>query len=104
VAIGDPDSGGEEALDEEALKAVADTTGGNYYFAQDRESLEGVYETLDQLETRKVETVTWRPRRDLFHWLLGMVLIVALAYHLLMAWRSSRRWRRVSLENPKASR
>lgn len=104
VAIGDPDSVGEETLDEEALKAVADTTGGNYYFAQDRESLEGVYETLDQLETRKVETVTWRPRRDLFHWPLGIVLIAALVYHLLMAWRSSRRWRRVSLENPKASR
>ena len=104
VAIGDPDSVGEEALDEEALKAVARTTGGNYYFAQDRESLEGVYDTLDQLETRKVETVTWRPRRDLFHWPLGIALIVTLAYHLLMAWRSSRRRRRKILENPKAAR
>jgi len=104
VAIGDPESVGEEALDEEALKAVADTTGGNYYFAQDRESLEGVYDTLDQLETRKVETVTWRPRRDLFHWLLGIALIAALIYHLLMAWRSSRRWRRAGLDNSGAAR
>lgn len=103
VAIGDPSSLGEEALDEEALKAVAAKTGGNYYFAQDRASLEEVYETLDQLETRKVETVTYRPRRDLFHWPLGIGLIMALVYHLLMAWRSSRRWRLHSLDNSKAS-
>jgi Ca-activated chloride channel family protein len=63
VAIGDPTSVGEEALDEEALEAIAETSGGQYFFAADRDSLEGIYETLDRLETRKVETISHRPRR-----------------------------------------
>jgi len=99
VAIGDPGSVGEDALDEAALKAVAGTTGGNYYFAQDRTSLEAIYDTLDQLETRKVETVTYRPRLDLFHWPLGIALILVLAYHLFMAWRSSRRRRTAKFDS-----
>ncbi|MEN8213733.1 MAG: VWA domain-containing protein [Pseudomonadota bacterium] len=104
VAIGDPGSVGEEALDEAALQAVAAATGGNYYFAQDRESLEGVYETLDKLESRKVETMSYRPRRDLFHWSLGIALLLVLAYHLLMAWRTTLRLRSARLHNPEMSR
>jgi Ca-activated chloride channel family protein len=93
VAIGDPGSVGEEALDEEALKAVAAATGGSYYFAKERDSLEGVYAALDKLEVRKVESLSYRPRTDLFHWPLGAALLLVLAYHLLMAWLAGRRWR-----------
>jgi Ca-activated chloride channel homolog len=93
VAIGDPGSVGEEALDEEALKAVAAATGGSYYFAKERDSLEGVYAALDKLEARKVESLSYRPRTDLFHWPLGAALLLVLAYHLLMAWLAGRRWR-----------
>jgi len=103
VAIGDPASVGEEALDEAVLKSVAATTGGNYYFAQDRDSLEQIYDALDKLETRKIETVTYRPRLDLFYWPLGIPLVVVLVYHLLSAWRSSRRWRSARLQHPEVN-
>ena len=85
LAIGDPVSVGEEKLDEEALKQVAEISRGMYFFASDRDRLEGIYTELDRLETRKVETVSYRPRVDLFHWPLALIAVLFLLYHLTMA-------------------
>jgi Ca-activated chloride channel family protein len=68
VAVGDPAAAGEEKLDEAALEAVASVTGGGYYRALDRDQLAGIYQRLDEIETRKVETVSFRPRLELY-WL-----------------------------------
>jgi Ca-activated chloride channel family protein len=91
IAIGDPTSVGEQALDQAALKAVAERSGGRYFFAADRAQLAQIYTTLDQLETRKVETVSHRPRLELYQWPLALAFIAALLYHLGVAWRASRR-------------
>lgn len=80
VGVGDPSTTGEEELDEEALQAVADTTGGRYFFAQDRDELEGIYDELDRLGTREVEAETYRPRLDLFQWPLGAFFILVLVF------------------------
>jgi Ca-activated chloride channel homolog len=94
VAMGDPTIVGEDELDEEALRAVAQTTGGQYFFAADRNSLESIYGTLDQVEARQVETISHRPRRDLFHWPLGFATVVALTYPLASsALGALRNWR-----------
>jgi Ca-activated chloride channel family protein len=82
VGVGDPASTGEEMLDEEALQAVADTTGGRYFFAQDRDQLAEIYDELDRLGTRDVEAETYRPRIDLFHWPLAAFLILVLVLNL----------------------
>ena len=66
VAIGDPTSVGEQKLDQETLDQVASLTGGQSYFAGDREQLEGIYDELDEIETREVKKLSHRPRRDLF--------------------------------------
>jgi Ca-activated chloride channel family protein len=81
VAVGDPTTVGEEKLDEAALQGVARTTGGKYFFAGDREQLEGIYEELDRLEARKVETISHRPRLDLFHWPLGAGLVISMVFY-----------------------
>ena len=78
VGVGDPRSTGEEVLDEEALQAVADTTGGRYFFAQDRDELVGIYDELDRIDTREVEAETYRPRLDLFHWPLAVFFVLSL--------------------------
>ncbi len=78
VAIGDPSSVGEEKLDEETLKQVASTAGGSYFFAADRAELEGIYEELDQIETRQVDVISHRPRRDLFFLPLLAALLLSL--------------------------
>ena len=81
VGVGDPTSTGEEVLDEEALQAVADTTGGRYFFAQDREQLAEIYDELDRIDTREVEAETYRPRLDLFHWPLAAFLVLSLLFN-----------------------
>jgi Ca-activated chloride channel family protein len=94
IGVGDPTSVGEEKLDEEALKSVASITGGRYFHAADREELQGIYTELDRIDTREVETATYRPRIDLFHWLLALFVILGFFYHagiLLMSAINKRR-------------
>ena len=76
VAIGDPTTVGEEKLDTETLRAVAQGTGGSYFFAGDREQLAGIYGELDEIETRQVKVVSHRPRNDLFFWPLLAALLI----------------------------
>lgn len=79
VAMGDPTSVGEEKIDEEALKSVAASTeGGQFFVALNREELNGIYEKLDELETREIQTVSHRPRCDLYFWPLAAALIATL--------------------------
>ena len=95
VAIGDPKAAGEEKLDETALKDVASVTGGGFYRALDRAELAGIYTQLDRIETRKVDTVTYQPRTDLF-WvpLLAMTVLAMLGQALLVVrWPRARRAR-----------
>ncbi len=42
-------------LDEPTLQEVAETTGGRYFRATDRESLEAVYAEIDELETTEIQ-------------------------------------------------
>ncbi|MBS7698378.1 MULTISPECIES: VWA domain-containing protein [unclassified Chelatococcus] len=94
VAIGDPTAAGEEKLDEAALQDVARTTGGAYYRALDRAELAGIYARLDAVETRKVETVVFQPKIDLF-WLplaaltLFSMLVQALRFPPWAGWRAA---------------
>ncbi|SCY44218.1 VWA domain-containing protein [Desulfoluna spongiiphila] len=85
VAVGDPRAAGEEKLDEATLKAVAATTGGTFFHADDRDGLSAVYKRLDEMSTRDLETISHRPRLDLFQWPLGVVLIVSFLYHAASA-------------------
>ncbi len=95
VAVGDPAAAGEEKLDEETLQAVATMTGGEYSRADDRTALAAIYARLDALRTREVDTVSHRPRTDLFWWPLGAGLLLSLAYHLVWAARTFAAGRRV---------
>lgn len=90
VAIGDPTTVGEEKLDEATLQEVANCAGGTYFYAADRAELAGIYAELDQIETRQVETISQRSRRELYWWPLLAALIVWMLDKLLAA-RSARR-------------
>jgi len=90
VAIGDPTTAGEEKLDEAALRGVAETSGGSFFFAADRQQLMSIYEELDKIETRQVKVISHRPRRDLFYWPLLAALLVSLGEKAGMLLRRSR--------------
>lgn len=90
VAMGDPSTLGEEKLDEETLRRVAETAGGSYFFAADRQELDGIYEQLDRIETRKVKVISHRPKRDLFFWPLLIALLISAGEKALAVLRKSR--------------
>ncbi len=81
IAVGDPEAVGEEKLDEEALEDIAQATGGGFFRANDREQLEAIYQRLDQLESRELETESYRPKTDLYYWPLGGFLLIGLCYY-----------------------
>jgi Ca-activated chloride channel family protein len=90
VAMGDPTTVGEEKLDEAALRAVAQGSGGSYFFAGDRQQLAGIYTELDKIETRKVKVISHRPRNDLFYWPLLAALVLWLVEIAFVVMRQSR--------------
>jgi Ca-activated chloride channel family protein len=98
VAVGDPQAVGEEKLDEKTLKDVAQSTGGYYFRAEDRAELEKIYEKIDELSTHEIETVSYRPRLDLYYWPLGLAVVLTLLMHLL------RIGRRISIKLPPESK
>ena len=66
-------------VDEPALRATAETTGGRYYRATDRESLEAIYEEIDQLETTEMLVENFTSYGERFAWPLTAGLILLLA-------------------------
>lgn len=66
-----------EDLDEITLKAIAKTTGGLYFRATDAQDLVNIYAELDKLEPVAKEQQQYRPQTDLFHWPLGIALLLS---------------------------
>lgn len=84
IGIGDPSGTGDDRVDLSALQAISDKTGGRFFRGEDRAGLEDIYRTLDELEPDEFETLSYRPKRPLFHIPLGAALVLLLLYHLLM--------------------
>jgi len=81
----------EVRLDEATLRSVAETTGGGYYHAEDRTELEQIYAELDRLTPRLVESQSFRPEHELYHWPLAFALLLGMTYFAGVEIRS--RWR-----------
>lgn len=90
IAVGDPASVGEEALDLETLERVAELTGGQTFQALDQQELQLAYQTIAELEPDLYETISFRPRQSL-HWLpISVAMIFYTLYHGFGNWRT---WR-----------
>jgi Ca-activated chloride channel family protein len=86
--------GGDDDLDEVALKAIAQKTGGAYFRASDVASLKKVYGLIDQIVPRSKDEQSWRPVDELYLWPLGG----ALALSVLIALSSLAWWPRRQLD------
>jgi Ca-activated chloride channel family protein len=80
-------------LDEKSLRAIAEQTGGRYFRARDTAELEQIYAMLDELEPVEKEQEVFRPITALFHWPLGIALLVALILGLIDQGRQRWGWR-----------
>jgi Ca-activated chloride channel family protein len=74
-------------FNEESLKQIAEKTGGSYYSASDKKTLEKVFAEIDRLEKSKVESPQYIVRKELFLYPLGLaLLLISLAW----AWEMSK--------------
>lgn len=82
IGIGDPSASGEAKVNLPALEQIAQSTGGQFFRAEDRNALNQVYDTLDRLTPHQVKTLSHQPQRELFYWPLAAALLILALYHL----------------------
>lgn len=88
IAMGDPTSVGEDKLDTDALQEISKLTEGQFFMGMNREELDTICRRLDELEPLEFETLSYRPRQQLFVYPIGIFAMIYVLYHLLMAGRS----------------
>ena len=71
-------------LDEDTLTQIAESTGGQFFRAHDRDELSRIYGLLDELEPVDQEAETFRPTQALFFLPLSMALGLTF---LIALWR-----------------
>ena len=65
-------------LDEPTLEAIASKTGGQYFRARDVKSLQEIYKVLDKIEPVSKDALSYRPVEELYHWPLGLALLLSI--------------------------
>lgn len=73
-------------LDEPALKAIAEVTGGRYFRARDGQELQAIKDTLDQLEPVTQQPTQARPAQALYSWPLAAALLLSLLLVVRERW------------------
>ena len=68
---------GNTDLDEDTLKAIAKTTGGEYFRATDASALQAVYQQIDKLEPAEGTQQWLRPKDEWFTWPLTVALLLS---------------------------
>ncbi|MEM9158095.1 MAG: hypothetical protein AAGB46_03525, partial [Verrucomicrobiota bacterium] len=68
---------------EQVLERISDETGGVFRRATDYESLKGIYEEINVLETSKIETRSFEIVSEVFWAPLALSLVVLAAWMLL---------------------
>jgi Ca-activated chloride channel family protein len=83
---------GQSNVDEKALEEMAKVTGGRYFAADNRDQLEGIYESIDSLETSSIG----RPTYLAYDEIAPYVLVAALLLLVLEAALRSTVWRQAA--------
>ena len=91
IGVGDPDAQGEDRVDVQALEDIASRTGGAFFFAEDEAGLSEVYERIDELAPREVETLSYRPKQSLAYIPLLIGALIALITLAILNVRFARR-------------
>ena len=79
VAMGSPNTSGEQAIDMAAIDAVAKLTGGQSFLAMSPTELDNVYDTINELEPSVFESYRYQPKQSLHY----VPLLIAFIYHLV---------------------
>lgn len=84
IAVGNPNATGEERVDIRTLQKIAEITEGNFYFADNRESLLNIYKEINRLHPKRVKKNSYRPEVDLFRYALITSFLLLFIYLILV--------------------
>ncbi len=76
IAMGDPQTVGETALDMNTIKRIAKESGGEAFEALNRDELAKAYDEIGKLEPQLYESTTYRPKQSLHHYLMTLVVVI----------------------------
>ncbi len=76
-------------IDEELLKEIADTTGGEFFRATDQKALQKIYDKIDQLEKTEANQTIFFMREPYYYYPLGVAMFLLLALSLSQLLRRS---------------
>jgi Ca-activated chloride channel family protein len=65
-------------IDEGLLQQIAKTTGGMYFRATDRDSLQNIFNEIDRWEKTKIKTKNYYETTELFPYFLALGLLLLL--------------------------
>ncbi|MGY3571601.1 VWA domain-containing protein [Vibrio sp. SCSIO 43135] len=81
IAMGDPTTVGEQALDMDTINRVAKETGGQSFEALDRQALGEAYSVISDIEPQLYESTTYRPKQSIHHYfVIAIVLLNLIAF------------------------
>lgn len=84
IAIGDPQTVGEQAMDMEVIEGVATLTGGKAFQAISTQELNNVYQTINELEPAKFASFIYQPKQSVHYVPIAAALIIYLVTYLLV--------------------
>ncbi|MEO0898701.1 MAG: VWA domain-containing protein [Bacteroidota bacterium] len=72
-------------LDEETLQKIASITGGNFYRASDPKRLQQIFSEISQLETRKIQNISYRHVQDRYPIFVKLgIILLGLSFLLML--------------------
>jgi Ca-activated chloride channel family protein len=78
IAIGNPETTGEQKLEIDVLNEIAEVTGGKSFLALDRKQLNNITLQIDKLEPQRFDSLSFRPRVSAHHYPIIAVIILYL--------------------------
>lgn len=63
-------------IDEELLRKIASTTGGEYFRAEDNEALKEIYSRINTMEKSEVQVTTYTTYEELYAWWVVLALLL----------------------------
>jgi len=78
IAMGDPQTVGESALDMETIHRIASESGGQAFEALNRDELANAYAAIGELEPQLYESTTYRPKLSVHHYMIALVVLMYL--------------------------
>lgn len=78
IAMGDPLTVGEQALDMDTINRITQETGGQTFKALDKQQLEQAYQAVSLLEPQLFNSTHYQIKRSLHHYLIIFIVVLYL--------------------------